>query len=151
MSKESILVSQSGADTFTSASISTGLTADGKAGWNVIAIEAYWADAASVPAADWSLSAVCQTVATATLFGEDDEVARVSWGVQNTAGVAVAYQYEPYKASILFEPRVTVQPTIYFGVASSNTGQSNNLICVVYYEIVKLSDIEVLRLLAGGA
>jgi len=131
MSKESILVTQSGADTYTAGSISTGLTADGKAGWQINAIEAFWSDGAAVAAADWSVNAACQTVATQTTYGDDDEITRVSWGVQNTGGVAVANPYDPVKTAILIEPRVTVQPSLFFGVTSSNTAQANYVIFVV--------------------
>lgn len=151
MPREKILVTQSGADTFTAGSISTGLTADGKAGWSIKSIEAFWSDGAAVAAADWSLSAALTTISTATAFGDDDEIARVSWGLQNTGGVAVAVPYEPQKRYDLLEPRVTVQPTLYAGITSSGTSNANDVILVVYYDIVKLTDIEVLRLLAGGA
>jgi hypothetical protein len=51
----------------------------------------------------------------------------------------------------LAEGRVTVQPFIYLGIESSGTANANDVVFRVYYEIVKLSDLEVLRLLAGGA
>lgn len=145
------LVTQSGNDTFTAASITTGLTVDGRAGWSLTAIEAYWVDGAAVAAGDWSLHAKLATISTSTSFVDDDEIARVDWGMQNTGGVAVSVPYEPFRGISLAEPRVTVQPTIYVGVESSNTGQANDVVFRVYYEIVKLTDLEVLRLLAGGA
>lgn len=145
------LVTQTGNDTFTTGSIATGLTVDGKAGWSIIAIEAYWVDGAAVAAGDWTLNAKLATVSTSTSFVDDDEIARVDWGLQNTGGVAVSVPYEPFKGISLAEPRITVQPTIYVGVESTSTGQANDVVFRVYYEIVKLTDLEVLRLLAGGA
>lgn len=145
------LVTQTGADTTTSAAIQTGLTSDGKAGWNIFAIEAFWVDGAAVAAGDYTASAIISTINTATTYGSDDEIARLSWGCQNTAGVAVAVPFEPVKGKLLNEPRLTVQPTIYAQVQSSATAQANDMIVVIYYEIVKLTDVEVLRLLAGGA
>jgi len=146
-----ILVTQTGNDTFTSKAIDTNLTADGKAGWQINAIEAYWADGAAVAAGDWYLNAKLATIATSTSFVDDDEIARVDWGLQNTGGVAVAVSYEPFKGIALPEPRVTVQSTIYASVESSGTSQANDVVFRIYYDIVKLSDLEVLRLLAGGA
>jgi len=151
MSKISLLVTQGGADTFAAGAIDTGLTADGKAGWQINAIRAFWVDGAAVAAADHSLSAKVATLATTTTFGTADEIDRVSWGLQNTAGVAVAVAYEPVKEHYLVESRVTVQPNIYIQVESAGTGQANDVIVEVFYDVVKLSDLEVLRLLAGGA
>ncbi len=145
------LVTQSGADTFTSVAIDTNLTVDGKSGWEIVAVEAYWSDGAAVAAGDWYLNAKLATISTSTLFTDDDEIARLDWGMQNTGGVAVAVSYEPFRGVSLNEPRLTVQPTIYVGVESSGTSQANDVLFRVYYNIVKLTDIEVLRLLQGGA
>jgi len=151
MSQVALLVTQGGADTFTAGSIATGLTADGKAGWSILGFAAFWVDGASIAAADWSLSAKLATIATTTTFGSADEVERLSWGLQNTAGVAVAVPYEPVRRVMLEEPRITVQPLLYCQVESAGTANANDIIFKVFYEIVKLTDLEVLRLLAGGA
>jgi len=145
------LVTQSGSDTFTTGTIETGLTVDGKAGWSITAIEAYWADGSAVAAADWFLNAKLATISTSTNFQDADEIARLSWGMQNTAGVAVSVAYQPYQGFGLLEPRITVQPELYCGIESSGTSQANDVVFRVYYEIVKLSDLEVLRLLQGGS
>lgn len=150
MPNEKVLVTQTGADTSTAATIQTGLTVDGKTGWSVFAIEAYWADGSAVAAGDWSLSAYVNTTGTTSTPVQDDEIGRVSWGLQNTAGVAVAVPYDPQRSVVLIEPRVTVQPQIYAVVQSAATGQANDVVLIVYYEIVKLTDLEVLRLFAGG-
>lgn len=151
MSKVSLLVTQGGADTYTAGTVSTGITLDGKSGWSITGMEAFWVDGAAVAAADWSLYAVVGTLPTATTFGSADEVGRLAWGMQNTAGVAVSLMYEPIKQGFLVEPRITVQPDIYCQVTSSNTAQANDVIFVIYYDVVKLTDLEVMRLYAGGA
>lgn len=151
MAVAKLLVTQSGSDTFTSSAIDTNLTVDGKTGWNIKAIEAYWADGAAIASGDWSLSAVVSTISTVTSFVDDDEIARVSWGQQNTAGVAVTVGFMPLQGYGLLEDRVTVQPQIYCQVQSSGTSNANDVVFRVYYEIVKLSDIEVMRMLVGGA
>jgi len=145
------LVTQSGADTSTRVEIDTGLVADGKSGWEIFAMQAYWVDGLSVAAADYVVNAIVSTVDADTLFSSEDEIARVSWGLQNTGGVAVAVGYEPIKRVELIEPRITVQPTIYVGVQSQTSGIANDIVIILYYNIVKLTDLEVLRLLAGGA
>jgi len=145
------LVTQSGNDTSTHVAIDTNLTVDGKAGWQINSAIAYWVDGNTVPAADWKLDAVMNTIGSVSTFDSDDEIFRIGWGVQNTAGVAVATAYEPMKTAQFGEPRVTVQPILYLGVYSTATAQANDIVFIVQYDIVKLTDIEVLRLLAGGA
>jgi len=144
------LVTQTGNDTFTSLAIDTNLTVDGKAGWLISAIEASWVDGAAVAAGDWTLNAIVATVATATTFADDAEIARLSWGLQNTGGVAVSVPYEPQKAYGLLVPRLTVAPFIYLNVQSTATGQANDVVFKVYYEIEKVSELELLRLRAVG-
>ena len=65
---------------------------------------------------------------------------RIMWGAQNTGGIAVAFTVEPMKTELVFEQRITVQPNIYVGVASTSTGQANDVIFHVYYELVKLTN-----------
>ena len=151
MAKVRQLVTQSGADTFTAVAIDTSLTVDGKAGWSILAISAYWVDGAAVAAADYSIDALVLADGVTHTFADDEWIASVSWGLQNTAGVAVAVGYEPMKSMVLTQERITVQPNIYAAVKSAGTAQANDVIIEIEYDIVKLSDLEVLRLLAGGA
>lgn len=150
MPKIRTLVTQSGADTFTAVELALP-SLDGKSGYQINGIKAYWKDGAAVAAADWSLDAIVQVASTALTFVDDEWIDAVSWGCQNTAGTAVLVPYEPQKEHELFEPRLTVQPSIYVAVASSNTGQANDVVIEVFYETTKLSELEYLRLLAGGA
>lgn len=151
MPKVTQLVTQGGADTFTAVAIDTNLVMDGKSGWSITAIRAQWVDIAGVAAADYTLSMKIATIATTTTFGTADEIDRLMWGCQNTAGVAVAFPVEPVQEHFLIEPRVTVQPIIYAQVESAGTAQANDVIVEVFYDIIKLTDIEVMRLLVGGA
>lgn len=142
---------QGGADTASSASIDTGITVDSKSGIEIFAIEVFWDNAEAVATADWEMNACLATVSSAQSFNSADEICRVSWGMQNTAGVAVALPYEPVKTVILLEPRVTVQPLIYMQAVSTLTGQANTIRWKVYYNVVKLTDLELMRLLVGGS
>jgi hypothetical protein len=151
MARFSGSVTQSGADTTTTLAIDTDILLDGKTGWMIKALRVFWANAEAAAAADWEVTGAITTTTVAPVFTSSDEIARIEWGLQNTAGVAVAVPYEPVKLIELIEPRVTVQPTIYFQAVSTLTGQANTLQFHLFYDVVKLTDIEVLRLLAGGA
>jgi hypothetical protein len=145
------VLTQGGADTFTAATIPTGLTVDGKAGWSISGIEVFWSNGYTAAAADALAFGVLATVATTTLFNSLDEIARVGWGVQNTAGVAVAMSFDPIRRVFLSENRLTVQPNVYFHCNTLTTGLTNVMYYKIYYDIVKLTDMEVIRLFAGGA
>ena len=145
------IVTQTGADTFTAFQILTGLTADGKAGWEIKSFKAHWLLGFTAAAADNIANCVLATLATVTTPNLDDEIARVSWSVQNTAGVAVAMIFEPMKMIILPEPRVTAQTDLYIHANTTTTGLTNVMYWEIEYDIIKLSDIEVLRLMVAGA
>lgn len=145
------LITQTGNDTFTASEILTGLTVDGKAGWQINGFKAFYSNGYTAAAADQIANCILATISTVTTPNLDDEIARVSWGVANTAGVAVAYPFEPIKQAVIQEPRVTVQPELYIQAATTTTGITNSFYYEISYEIVRLTDVEVLRLLMGGA
>jgi hypothetical protein len=144
------IVTQSGADTFTSSELNLP-DLDGKSGYEILGLRAIWSDGQAVAAADWWLDASVQVDATVLAYDADELIDQVSWGMQNTAGVAVAVPYEPVKEHFLLEPRLTVQPSIYVAVASGATSQANDVMIEVFYQVTKLSELDYLRLLAGGA
>jgi len=141
---------QGGADTFVATSIDTNLTANGKSGWEIMGLRAYYSNAEVGAAADTEVNCICAVQATVTTFDQDEEICRLNWAVANTAGVAVAYPIEMIKQQTLFVPRITVQPLVYVQVASTASGIANVIYWELFYDIVKLTDIEVLRLLQGG-
>lgn len=145
------VVTQGGADTFTALTLLTGLTVDGKSGWEIKSFKAFWSNGYTAAAADAIANVVLSTIATVTLPNNDAEIARVSWGVQNTAGVAVAMDFEPIKFADFTEPRVTVQSDLYIHANTTTTGLTNVFYWEMSFDIVKLSDLEVLRLAVGGA
>lgn len=144
------LVTQGGADTFIASAIDTNLTADGKSGWEIVALSGYYTNGETAAAADSDVNLVLATQATITTFDQDEEIYRLNWAVANTAGVAVAYPVPLVKRELLILPRLTVQPFIYVQVASTSSGLANAIAYELHYNIVKLTDIEVLRLLQGG-
>jgi hypothetical protein len=146
------VTTQSGADTFTQTAIDTNLTADGKAGWEVVSFRAFWPGMYALAAADMTLSAILATqVTTVTTLNLAAEIARVNWAIANTAGVAVAFPVEQTKTDILIETRITAQPLLYVGISSATTGAANVVYWELEYNVIKLSDVETLRLLVGGA
>lgn len=144
------IVTQGGADTFAASSVDTNLTPDGKAGWEIVAFSAFYINAEVGAAADAQMNVILSTQATVTTFDQEEEIYRLTWGVANTGGVAVAYPISHVKREFLIAPRLTVQPLIYVQAASSSTGLTNAIAYEIHYNIVKLTDLEVLRLLQGG-
>jgi hypothetical protein len=145
------VITQGGADTFTIATIDTNITADGKSGWEIQAFSAYYANGETAAAADSDFNCVLATQATVTTFDQDEEIYRLNWSVANTGGVAVAYPLNLVKREQFIVPRLTVQPALYVHASSTLTGLANLVYFEIAYDIVKLTDLEVLRLLQGGA
>lgn len=145
------LVTQSGADTQTSFAIDTSLTVDGKVGWQINRVVMYWDNGEVVAAADYEVKGILTTVNATTVMSSSDEICRCSWSCANTGGVAIAFTQDLIKESILLAPRLTVQPILYFLASSTLSGNANIIYFQIQYEIVKLTDIELLRLLVGGA
>jgi len=143
-------VTQGGADTFTSVLLALPAL-DGKSGYEIMAIEAYSTNGAGIAAADWIINAQLSTQSTIAAFNEDELIAQVSWAAQNTAGVAVCIPFDSQRAKILVEPRITVQPAIYVAVSSANTAIANIIDFRVFYNTIKLTELEYLRMLTGGA
>lgn len=143
-------LTQSGADTSTSFAIETNLTIDSKTGIEIQSLEIFWENGETAVAADWEMNFILATTTATSPFNSPDEITRISWGMQNTGGVAVAVSYEPQKDKLLFLPRVTVQPILYVNLASTSTGQANQCRWRINYDTVKLSELEVMRLLVGG-
>jgi len=145
-----VLVTQSGNDTDTGAAFALPAL-DGKSAFQIERMDCYWSDAHTVASADWYLNCSIQ-VADSTLTLLDDELILVNgWACQNTAGVAVALPIVPFMSTEAGMPRLTVQPYVYARVTSASTAQANDVYFTLYYSIVKLSELEYLRLLAGGA
>jgi len=146
-----VAVTQGGADTTGIEQIDTQLTSDGKTGWQITRMQAYWENGYTADAADQTLSAILCTQPSVPVPTDAEELARLNWAVSNTAGVAVTYPMDLIKETMAAADRVTVQPTLYAIVASTGTALANLVYFEIEYVEVKLSDVEVLRLLLGGA
>ncbi|MFZ1990770.1 MAG: hypothetical protein WAW96_13495 [Alphaproteobacteria bacterium] len=147
------VVTQGGADTTTQGVIDTNLTTDGKSAWQITNFVICWANMKSSAGVDSLLEGILSTqVTTATTFNQSEEIARVEYTGQ-LQGVAANFLVAEQIKQAVFIPadRITVQPFLYVTAASAATGQANVLYYAIEYEIVKLSDNEVLRLALGGA
>ena len=144
-------VTQTGVDVTTSVPMNL-FPLDGKSGYEFTAIEVYWKNGELAAAADYELYLAAQKVPgnLADRISEENWIMGVSWGLQNTAGVAVVSIVELQKQQILIEPIVTVSQTLNIVASSSLTGQANQLSVIAHYNIVKLTELEYLRLLAAG-
>ncbi len=145
-----LLVTQSGADTRTALPFVMP-SLDSKTALQILGFKAIWWDCSAVVAADYTCRALISTEDAALVPTNDEWVASVLWNCQNTAGVAVAFPVESVKSETLLIPRLTVQPYIYAQVDSASTGQANDIYFELFYSLEKLSELEYLRLLAGGA
>jgi len=141
---------QGAADAFVAVAIDTNLTAEGKSGWQIESMSGYFVNGELGAAADADVNLLLTTQATVTVFSDEEEIYRLNWAVANTAGVAVAYPLTLVKREELITPRLTVQPIIHVQISSTLSG----IACAFYYEftysIVKLTDLEVLRMMQGG-
>lgn len=144
-------LTQGGADTLATTTLNL-FPLDGKSGYEFTALEVYWKNGEGVAAADWEVYVAIQKSASGLTDRISDEnwIAGVSWGVQNTAGVAVATTIDIQKQQILIEPMVTVSQSLTLVGFSSATAQANTFSAIVHYNIVKLTELEYLRLLAAG-
>jgi len=147
--KSTVLVTQGGNDTYTSVVFPLP-ELDGKSGRQIIGMTAYWVDGAAVAAADYLVKALISTQAATCVPTDNEWLCAVMWGMQNTGGVAVAVGYEPQKSFMVTSERVTVQD-IYAAVESTGTAQANDMYVTLEYELIKMTELEYLRMLAGGA
>jgi len=140
--------------TLTSVSIDTNITADSKSGWEITGFKAHLRsrDATGIEYLEaMVIDAKLATVATVTLPDSDDEIARVTWGLAWSS--AASFTPIPIiQRADMTESRLTVQPLIYVNVV--NTVGIVAITDIYYefsYDVVKLTDVELLRLLIGGA
>jgi len=149
--KGTVTSSGTGANT-TVGTVATGLTVDGRVGWNITRFAVFFSNMYIQVPGDMEHDVYLQTIATLTTSDSDDVIARCSFGTAITGAADVGFQCFPENEVVLFEPRLTVQDSIY--VLSRNVVGSTTAPVIYYeinYEVVKLTDLELLRLLVGGA
>jgi len=145
-------VTMSAANTLTVATIDTNLLVDGKTGWEIRGFLGYASTLEVQVLADIEASLVLATIPTITTMDMEDEVARCAWQIMVTGAVdAAIYVPDGIKQAVMIQPRVTVQPQIYVQAVTTGYTNPGTFYWMLEYEPVKLTDIELLRLLVGGA
>lgn len=145
------LTTQAVANTFIQVAIDTNLTSDGKAAWAIRRFRAFFSGFYVQPAADMIAEAILSTqITTVTTMIDPEELARCSVAVANTAGVAVAFPLDLHQEAIILGERLTVQPTLYVGHSSAGLTTVGSVYWELEYDVIKLTDLEVLRLLVAG-
>lgn len=154
MATEKGVVVLPAAGTFTQAVFDTNITSDSKFGLEVTGFRAYMrsrdATGIEVPESNLIECILSTRVTTITTPDEPEEIARVGWGLRFSTAASMA-ESEPTKVAVMLEPRLTVQPTLYISVKGSTTiGSITDIYYELSYQVVKLGDVELLRLLVGG-
>ncbi len=145
IARSTLKVTQGGNDTITADSFSLPYTGE-KVGIKVIGMEWSWRNAASMAAVDSSLDVMIATTSAATDIDQDEVM--LYGGYQMVAGAFSGYGSGTQQSIV---DRITVQPFVYGIVKSAATAQANIVVFNLYYEIVKLTEIEYYRLLAVAA
>lgn len=147
---------QSGANVFTAGTVETNLQIDGKSGWLISGFRVFNESVQKNTPADMRINVALSTIATQTAMNSLDEIARVTWSLQYDAGTSattttIAVSHDLIKTAVFLEPRLTVQPQIYVQISSEGSGQVSQIYYEINYDLVKLTDVELLRLMVGGA
>jgi hypothetical protein len=131
----------------------TGLTVDGKAGWNIQGVRFLWANAAQcvTPVADCMLFIQLNTETGNQQFTDKDNII---YGIMASSGIAAStssFWVDGNYQQVLPVPRLTVQPALFLNVSSIGLIINASIYAEVFYDVVKLTDLEVMRLSQGGA
>ena len=140
--------------TLTQTLVDTNISADSRYGWQIEGFKGTYlsenATGVETPEAfriDLTLSTKATVITTPD---DEDEIARVDWDLfYSAAGMA---SIGLAKQAVVLEPRLTVQPILYVtGYCPVGLASVSNLYFEISYSVVKLTDVELLRLLIGGA
>lgn len=142
------------AGTFIQTVLDTNINADSKYGWAITGfrgiLKSRDATGVEVPESNDIDLILSTRITTITTPDETEELARINWAVAFSTAVAFSIP-ELQKTAPIAEPRLTVQPNLYIGAKGSTAiGAITDIYYEVTYDIIKLSDMEVLRLLVGG-
>lgn len=143
--------------TYTSTAISTGVTTDGGFGIRITDVEIGGPTGQTSPivlstTGDFSLKAQVTRDAQTAMLGFSDTRVLAYYNLNmssivTTSGSEIMQTEWPQEMWLGGETLV-VSPTIYFGLTSTGQG-TVNVEVRMYYEMVKLSEIDILRILQG--
>lgn len=146
---------QSAADTPAQSTMSTGLSSSATVGWEIKSIE-FLIDPTQLAALsadseiEIEVSRDAYTSAPPSVRGLTDESTIMAWSFANmltTSGEVFTPTYFKWEAP---SGVVVVQPNLYFTVDSNATGQTLVTDFRINFSVIKLSEIEFLRLLTGA-
>lgn len=145
---KSIHLTQGGVDAFVEGSISTGIVPEDGLALLILGVEVkLYAGSISALAADGSLVwSLARDTKTAVGSYDDDEIIMtdgIAYSLTTSGAVLsrVSFDWQPPAGLLVVEPNIYVQ------FDSTATGVANDILMRVHYQQVKVSELEILRLL----
>lgn len=131
--------------------IPTLLTVDGRTGWNIKRVRAVLASSVGIVAAAHS-NIICQlnTEIVKQSFNDADNIATLLWSTVGTAASTGAFPIDNAREWVSDAGRLTVEPELIVHIESSGLTAAMTINFLMEYETVKLTDMEMVRLLQGG-
>jgi hypothetical protein len=152
MSQYKATVTQSGINVLTSVPILTGLTVDGKSGWNIKRVRFNFVGPNAVsPVVDTGIILQLNTEIGDQAFTDNDSIVHETISISGVAASTSAFNLPDPRVWISDIGRVTVQPILYLTLVSNGLIAAGVVNVEIEYEIIRLTDLEVMRLLQGGA
>jgi len=133
--------------------IDTGLgVLDQKTLWRIVGFEAEWVNATAITAkAAWIVKAILTRDSAKLVFTDNEFMGQIAWAAN--AGVAPtavqALPLEPIKRNLLVDDQLMANSKFYLVLATSFTAVANNLRFKVYYEEMKVTELEFLKAQTG--
>lgn len=149
---QKFIIAQTALNTDVEQVIPTMLTVDGRQGWSIKRVTGWFLSAQAVlSTVDITIGLQLNTETGNQTYTDSDSVASLSMLFNGTAASTSGFQIDPKVEWVSLDGRLTVQPNLYLRITSANAGAVCSFAVEIEYDLVKLSDIEVMRLLQGGA
>jgi hypothetical protein len=145
------IVTQTVLNTTTELALPTGITVDGKAGWLVNRVDFWLASAPITPITPSVIVVQLNTETGNQPFTDPDSIAL---GIYLTTGIAASTTAIQVNTHTFWESasgRLTVEPNLYINLATAGLTAVCSVMVSIDYDVIKLTDLEVMRLLQGGA
>ena len=134
------------------AQLPTLLTVDGKQGWKIVHVAAHFVSANFVsPLVDTVIDFQLNTETGIQGFADADNICNLNWRISGIAASTSAFQLATKQEWSSDIGRLTVQPILFMALYTEGLTAAAYVNVEVEYELVRLSDMEVMRLLQGGA
>jgi hypothetical protein len=133
--------------------IPTDITVDGRTAWSVVGMN-YNVRRLNAAVPNVSNSTVTVELNTETgdqTFTDKDSIIFDQLQFHGIAASTSSFYVPSGKSITLINPRITAQPDLYLRLDTSNLTATVELSVEIVYELVKVTDLEMMRLLQGGA